>query len=499
MISNNLPSRWEHQEAGAALLLRHPSWGMFWERRLGKTRVIVETAAVLSVIKDIEVVVVACPAQVKDVWQDRDLGEIQKYCHVDHQVIDFKGPDRGSWVIGPELTFVVTSFEYLRQEDAYKEFPKVLRLAEALKDKKVWLVVDEMSCLGDWKSLQTKAVTRLRRYPFVKRFTGLDGTPAGNSTLCLYPKSELIQKGLLGYKNFWQFRANHAETVTDEIRVYSERARQVVVKKIIKVVGTKNLDSLTTKMAPHCQYLTQRDCLDLPEWVPTLLTVRLSGGTWKVYRSLRDDLVADLEGGKVQVAHAAARVLRLAQVCAGFVGGVGEDGSETRELSAETTQAYLDWLRDRIEEDPRFKTVVWCRWRLEIERLKTYLNSLGHQLLIGLWYGGEKSENFLHRDHPYKGAGVMIGQPQAGQYGIDFSKAGAVTCLSQDYNLITRTQAIDRVQADGVRATTLLTDFLVTGPDGQRTVTHDIVKALRDKEDVAKRTTDRWRQVLKEE
>jgi len=90
----------------------------------------------------------------------------------------------------------------------------------------------------------------------------------------------------------------------------------------------------------------------------------------------------------------------------------------------------------------------------------------------------------------------MICQPQAAQYGVSFAKAGAEVFLSQDYNRVSRAQAEERVQGIGIRKSTYVVDCLVSGPDGQRTVTHDILRSLREKEDVARRTVEGWRRAL---
>ena len=42
----------------------------------------------------------------------------------------------------------------------------------------------------------------------------------------------------------------------------------------------------------------------------------------------------------------------------------------------------------------------------------------------------------------------------------------------------------------------LYTDVIATGPDGQRTIDHVILQALRKKEDLARWTTDVWRRAL---
>jgi hypothetical protein len=93
----------------------------------------------------------------------------------------------------------------------------------------------------------------------------------------------------------------------------------------------------------------------------------------------------------------------------------------------------------------------------------------------------------------------MVCQPQAAQYGVSFARASTEVFLSQGYSLVTRQQSEDRIQAPETRSHSYLVDVVVTGPKGERTVTHDIRAVLLKKENVALRTIAGWKQVLEVE
>lgn len=493
---------YKHQLEGVKTLLKKPVYGLFWEMRLGKTKTIIDTACTLFDANEIDVVVIAAPAQVTDVWADSELGEIRKHAwDSQYKVLSYRYNARlqGLFEAGIGFVtpcFITTSLEFLRQEDAFGDFPKVDSLIKALADKRFWLVVDEGSAIANSKALQTKAVHKLRAK--AARVTMLDGTPAGNSPADLYAKFSVLNKEILGYKSFWEYSRAHAKK---QRLPYKVRGRW-----IDKIVGWENMEVVTQRSKPFCEYLKQTDALDMPEKVRTFFTVPLKPATWKVYRQLRDELFAELDPGQLLLKNSASKITRLAQICAGFVGGVEDEAgvpSVTKELSSESTDAFINWLGERLEENHDFKCVVWCRWRPEIERLKAKIQWMpawvaNKHAVVGLTYGGTKDANFLHPDYPHKGAAVMIAQPQAARFGVNFSKASDVVYLSQGYDLVTRSQSEDRVQAPNGRKTTLMIDVIVTGPDGQKTIVHDVIKAIRDKEDIARRTTDQWRKVLSE-
>lgn len=98
-----------------------------------------------------------------------------------------------------------------------------------------------------------------------------------------------------------------------------------------------------------------------------------------------------------------------------------------------------------------------------------------------------------------EGACILIGQVQAGGLGLNLPTADEEVFLSNDYNVINRLQAEDRPHRRGRTKGLPVWDMLAYGPDGQKTVDHAILKALRDGEDLYKWTAANWRTALCEE
>ena len=493
------PTRWKlppyaHQVQGVRDLITKPVLGLFWQMRCGKSKAVIDAACELHQAGELDVVVVVAPAQVIEVWGDRTLGEVYTHSWGNIILSRWKGncflpkmPLNALWI-------VLTSLEYLRQEgDKACNYPKTDALLDTLKllvipVAKRWLVIDEGSALGTPTSAQTRAVLQLRKG--FERVTMLDGTPAGDSTKAVYSKFKVLDPKILNFKNQKQFLLRHA--------VYDKPGRYQ------RVVGYKRLEELTAKSAPYVSRVEAKDVLDMPSKVRSFITVPLTPKTWDAYRSLRDQAILEIEKGICVVQHAPVLVMRLAQICAGYIGGVHLDKPEITsafELSSEATDGLLDWLRRRLDEDSSFKCVVWSRWRAEIERLNKRLVSEFSGMDCGTMWGEVKTENFLHprSAHDPKTAGVLVCQPQACQYGVSFAKATTAVYLSQGYSLVTRQQTEDRIQAPETRNHSYLVDVLVTGPKGERTVAHDVRAALLKKEDVALRTIAGWKKALEVE
>lgn len=507
---------WQHQLKGVRTLLRKHVYGLFWKPRVGKSKVIIDTACLLFDACVIDTLLLVAPAQVKDIWLEKTLGEIKTHDWSGAKVYEFSRLDSLFMPHGVPC-YVAASVEFIRQQGPRNDFPFVDNLLASLSGRNVWFVFDEGSVLGSHKSLNTKATLALRAGTPIKRFTLLDGTPRGNSHLAFYSKFKVMDPAILGCRVFEQFRARYSELVkvAHKWTVDPVTGERKVVKTHMEVVKEKNMDDFTRRTAPYCEYLEQ-DVLDMPKKVSGILTVAMSDKAWKAYCSMRDELVAEIDQGVCAVGQAAVKSMRLAQLCAGFLGGVQEwsqhglDGElcthtgsvmptpSTVEVHDAPTKMLVDWLKLKVSEDKDFKAVVWCRFVPEIERLSVEL--VKAKINNGVKCGwGDNYEQELHPRNAYTGQYVLICQPQSAQYGNNFSRARTSIFLSQDYNRITRSQASERVQADGAGASTLELDVVVTGPRGQKTIVQDIIATVREKEDAEKRTAREWIKILTEE
>jgi hypothetical protein len=258
----------------------------------------------------------------------------------------------------------------------------------------------------------------------------------------------------------------------------------------------------------------KKDCLDiLPKMKAPLIEVRMNQATWEKYVSMREEFVAYLgstdEASVVQTAP--VKSLRLSQICSGFLGGFQdeEDESATRtvEISSELTDAYLDNLEFRLQENPNFRLITWCRFRPEIARLERRVRERFPRIQVQVLQGGlsksdrEKAVFLFHPDAPDpQGPALLIGQPQAGRFGSNFTKCFNVDYLSNDHSFLTRSQSEDRVHRPGQRFQVYLQDYVVVGPNRERTVSGIILKNLRNHEDFANWTCSRWvEEIMQEE
>jgi SNF2 family DNA or RNA helicase len=477
-----------HQIEGVKLLLDHQFFGIFSEMGTGKTKQVVDAACVLCEAEQVDSVLVVSPASVRGVWLDAEMGEIRKHAWVPSRALEYHGKKiKVVWTDeAPELAWIVTNYEFIRVEKNRE------RLQDMMRDRRVLLVLDESSFVKNRRAAQTRACMELGKLA-VRRVI-LSGTPITNNPLDLWSQISFLSPKILPYRNFYHFRANFA--------VMGGWQHKQVARWV-------NLEQLQQLVAPHVIRREKKDCLDLPEKIYTQLEVPLTDTVWKTYRQMRDEAVVWLGENPSEAAQAGVRVMRLAQITSGFLGGFPREDAlaprvRPQEVGREKLECLTAWVKERLLEKPSLKIIVWCRFVAEIERAARELaRVIPTYKLYGNQSVDERKEAialFSRPDEdPNSSPAMLVAQPQAGGFGLNLVAADTVVYLSNDFNLATRLQSEDRVHRPGQTRHVLYVDIIATGPAGQRTVDHEVVKALRNKADLARWTASAWRAAIMED
>src|SRR6266403_1063693 len=128
-----------HQKVGTDALVTFPEFALFDEMGAGKSKQVVDAACALFSGNQIDTVVIICPASVRCVWIDKEIGEIKKHAWVESHVLEFHAKTKLIWGDSPEygnLRWIVTNYEFLRNAERLKE------LCAAI-GKQTMLVLDE--------------------------------------------------------------------------------------------------------------------------------------------------------------------------------------------------------------------------------------------------------------------------------------------------------------------------------------------------------------------
>jgi len=508
-LCNYTPGK--HQIEGILRLIHEPYFALFDEMGSGKSLQVIVAAQILFENNQIDRVIVIAPASVRSVWFDQELGELKKHLWRDLRVwvTEFHSRKR-RWEQGnprPDariLRWVITNYDFIRSAERRLELLKVC-------NSRTLLVLDESSAVKNPAAKQTKGCEEIRQK--CGRIVILNGTPIANNPGDLYSQAHLMNPAIFNVKNWYHFRSRYGV-------MGGWQGKQVL--------SWHDVDDIQRRLAPFVLRRLKSQCLDLPAKLDSVpLIVNLSQKTWEIYKQMRDDMVAWLSQDTLATAQQAiVRLLRLSQITSGFVGGVQqgdvdllsfdpvEGESEkpeiglqvglVREIGREKLDLFLSWLKERLEEDPRIKILVWCRFRAELARLADELVKF-EGLAIGRLWGGQKR---VDRDTTLRlldprttpdSSVVVLGTPASGAMGLNLTASHTVVYLSNDYSLKTRLQSEDRVHRPGQTSPVSYFDVIAEGPKGQKTIDHTILAALKRKDDLATWTSAAWIHELQEE
>lgn len=479
-----------HQKVGIQKLIENPFFALMDEMGVGKTKQVIAAAEELFKRDIINKVIVICPAAVRNVWFDKEFGEIIKHINnIPVTVMEFHFGYR-TWTTGGEgLRWVITNYDFIRNQK--KQFIPLLKYCS----EKTLLVLDESSAIKGSGTKQTKACMKLRDK--CGRVVLLNGTPIANNPMDLYSQGNIMHPKILGCSTIYHYRSRYA--------IMGGFKGKQIVKWI-------NLEHLQKCFEPFVLRRLKEDCLDLPKKLdPVTLSIPLNEKSWAIYTEMKNEMIAWLSEQQYSSApQAVVRVMRLAQITSGYLGGVDHSGPPV-EIGREKLVFFTKWLKERLKVDPNSKILVWFRFQAELFRMYKYLTTSINEftiiwnLNVGKIVGGQKQDE---RDYALRlldprsapeGPVVVLGIPKAGGLGLNLAASNIVFYISNDYNLKDRLQSMDRVHRPGQTKPVSYFDVVATGPKGQKTIDHTILKAQKRKENLAILTTSSWIKELQEE
>jgi SNF2 family DNA or RNA helicase len=489
----------KHQLVGIQKIVNEPYVFVTDEMGFGKTKQLIDAAHVLFQQDKIDRVLVICPAPVKHVWHDPELGQLSEHAWSGvHNHVELYHKRPRAWHTGPAdqraLHWIITNYEFIRMglKSRSRYLPDRLVFLQQQCGPRTLLVLDESSAVKNARALQTRACMYLRKE--CTRVVLMSGTPIAHSPLDLLSQGNLLHPSILSdrpgeYTNLIQFRNRYATMGGFQYK---------------QIVEWRNLDDLQQRFAPHTLRRLKKDCLDLPPKLKSVtLTATLTPATWKLYKKMRDDMIVWLQDDDVSVAQQAiTKVVRLAQLTSGHLGGLEIAGVE--KTSSEKLDLVIEWVQEQLDLDPHFKAVIWSRFRYDVDRLAEGLEAL--PVTVGKLWGGNSTadrEATLSLLHPHSAkadeAAIVVGTQSTGSMGITLAAAATVVYVSNDFSLNVRVQSEDRNHRPGQTRPVSYFDVVATGPDGQKTIDHLVLKALRKKQNLADLTASAWVDALQQE
>ena len=416
------------------------NYAYFMEMGTGKTKVAIDNVAYLWQNKEIKECVVIAPNSVYTNW----VQEIVNHCPLPTNIWCWKiSKDKELIKSDKEnkLSFILMNVEAL----SHKSGQKWLQNRINLNGKAMMMIIDESTTIKNPTALRTKAICKLGTAVKYRRI--LTGSPITKSPLDLYTQCAFLSKALLGFESFYTFRARYA--VMHQIQMGGNQ-----------ILGPKyytNLDELEWKLKSFSYRVKKDECLDLPPKLYQQRQVNLSTEQATVYTRLKKRARALIEDKTVSFNNKLTEILRLHQVCQGFLktdeGTIHEfkNNPKLKELMA-------------VLEESDGKVIIWANYVYNIKQIKSALEErYGKDSVVSIFgevdVEGRKDavNNFQLNDR----CRFLVGNPATGGYGLTLTAARYVVYFSNSYNLEVRWQSEDRAHRIGQKDKVTYIDLMV--------------------------------------
>jgi SNF2 family DNA or RNA helicase len=440
----------------------------FMEMGTGKSKVLIDNIAMLYDKGKINGALIVAPKGVYQNWFDIEIPNHMP-THIEKKMVLWKASFMKDNKIvskevdalfetGTDLHILVMNVEALSTKNGVTFANKFLSCHETL------MAIDESTTIKNPDAIRTRSIVQLGKSAKYRRI--LTGSPVTKSPLDLYKQCEFLNEGLLDYTSYYAFKTRYSVLRTAN---FGGRSVQIVV-------GYKNLDELSERIEQFSYRVLKEDCLDLPSYSFTKRIIQLSKEQKKIYDSMKQLALAQLDGKLMTTATALVQLMRLHQITCGHF--KSDDGT-VQKIKNERLDALMDILSE-VEN----KAVIWAHYKHDIEIIvESIKKEYGPDSYV-TYYGDTPSEirqnNIkLFQDENSK-VRFLIGTPQTGGYGITLTAGNVMIYYSNGYDLEKRTQSEARINRAGQKRKMTYIDIIA-----EDTVDEKIVDALRKKVDIA--------------
>jgi len=432
----------DYQKYATKFILQHPISAILLDMGLGKS--VITLTAVNDLLFDsfeIHKVLVIAPLRVaRDTWP----AELEKWEHL-HGLIY-------SVAVGTELQ---RKAALLQKADIFiinRENIEWLVEKSGLPFDYDMVVVDELSSFKSYQAKRFRSLMKVR--PFVKRITGLTGTPSSNGLMDLWAEFRLLDMGKRLGRFITHFRSDYfVPDKRNQQIVFSYKPKPGAEDAIYRLVSDITISMKST------------DYLKMPEYVINEVPVRLSEKEMECYQTLKDDLILSLDGQDIDAANAVGLSNKLTQMANGAV------YSEDNKVIA-IHDRKLDALEDLIEAANGKPVLVAYWFKHDLSRIEERLHKrhipfskLDTVDSIKRWNNGELPVALVH--------------PASAGHGLNLQSGGSTLIwfgLTWSLELYQQTNA--RLWRQGQTADTVVIHHLIA----KDTIDEKIMVALKKKD-----------------
>jgi len=451
-----------HQKKALEMSWDKEVFAYFMEMGTGKSKVLIDNIAMLYNAGKINGALIVAPKGVYKNWFD---GEIPNHMpdYIERKVGLWRTkPDdkalKPLFSTGAELHVLIMNVE------AFSTKKGVEFAAKFLASHKTLMGIDESTTIKNPSAKRTQNILKLSKHTKYRRI--LTGSPVTKSPLDLYSQCQFLDPFLLDQSSYYVFRTRYA--ICRKINV-SGRSVEIVV-------GYRNLAELSDKLKGFSYRVLKDDCLDLPKKTFVRRTVELTDEQKKLYKQMKEEAIAFLNGKMVTSATVITQLMRLHQITCGHF--TSNDG-KVQDVKSNRIGQLMDVL-----EEMEGKAVIWAHYRYDIKKIVEAISKKYGENAVVTYYGDTSTDDrqkaIKKIQDPESPVRFIVGTPQTGGYGITLTGASTMIYYSNGYDLEKRMQSEARIDRIGQEKPMTYIDLIA-----EDTIDTKIVTSLRNKVNIA--------------
>ena len=501
------PPPFKHQADLIEATKDRTSWALFWEMRLGKSRVIVDTAAHNFLNGNIGALIIVTENGLHEAWA---TDELPKWSTIPYKAAVYHARKASTKKHAAQIEEAL-SFDGLAVLCITYDAAAITDLGKAtlwrFLKRRALLVIDESSAVKTPDARRTRTLIKASQYAVMRRI--LNGTPIDRSPLDVYSQIQILEPDFwqttMNIKSYTAFRAEFAQMKKGKRRIVTPDG-EPAYRHFNQVVGYKNLPKLSEALGKISSRLTQADVFDLPPKIYERRLVEMTDEQQRIYDQLKEETFAylgnqrecEMCGGvgtldydgvvceclnclgaryvydkQMTTRNAGTLLTRLQQVLSGYVTADDEPVADIpgRNPRIEALEAIIDQT-----EGP---WLVWGRFQRDVEKALAALRKKG--LRCGDYYGPTRPDDRTKNRQAFQNGELdALILSSAGSKGIRLTAARSSVIISRSYKLIDRLQSEERPVHVDMKDSHLYVDIVCPG-----TVDEHVLKNLQSKTELA--------------
>lgn len=456
----------EHQDNYLKSAWRLRNDGILFDMGLGKTKVTLDTAAMLAYSNKIDSLIVFAPKGVYANWEKIELPKHMSPS-VQYKVVLWKGL-RTKKNVNELLPIMkheanILHIFIINYDAVITEKGKYTLEAFIKGHDNTMIVCDESTKIKNFKAKRTIELCKLAAKCTCRRI--LTGSPITKNPLDIFSQAKFLSPDYFG-NNYYSFRNRYA--ILEDVTTFGGASFK-------KVAGFKNLNELSDKLETFTHRIMKEECLDLPDKTYMTRTFELSKEQRALYDEMKSTMMIDLGDDMVSTTIVLTKLLRLRQICSGYA---PTDSGDLLEIP----NSRLETLIDCIEEI-NGKVIIWAYFIPDILHIEKALKETYGEASTVTYYGATSLEDRTANINNFETnpeCRFFIANPKVGGMGITLNAANYSIFYNSDYNYEDRRQAEDRNYRIGQNTNVTYIDIIA-----QDTIEQDIINALVNKNDIA--------------